>query len=198
MWPLGRGYGYRRGDLRCRRFRRLVLFEWHKCDFVKIVVTGCTRSSHFDNSWSSQWQKVHKCYHIFISVKLNVKFVIYENYEDILQCCLSHCPLGERKFWWVIFKLIFLQIDDRSFSSEIDLWWMSLNPTDDKSPLVQEMSWCRKATNHYLSQFWPRFCHHMVSLDLNEFIFEHHQLALYATFHTVYYLEPFNDNNEHW
>ena len=115
MWPLGREYCYQRGDLRCRRYRRLVLFEWHKCDFVKIVVTGCTRSSHFDNSWSSQWQKVHKCYDIFISVKLNVNVVIYENYEDILQCCLSHCPLGERKFWWVIFKLIFLQIDDRSF-----------------------------------------------------------------------------------
>ena len=27
--------------------------------------------------------------------------------------------------------------------------------TDDKSTLVQVMTWCRQATNHYLSQCWP-------------------------------------------
>ena len=34
---------------------------------------------------------------------------------------------------------------------------MSLDFTDDKSPLVQVMAWCRQATSHYLSQWWPRF-----------------------------------------
>ena len=33
---------------------------------------------------------------------------------------------------------------------------MSLALADDKSILVQIMAWCRQATNHYLSQFWPR------------------------------------------
>ena len=34
---------------------------------------------------------------------------------------------------------------------------MPLDLTDDKSTLVQVMVWCRQATNHYLSQCWPRF-----------------------------------------
>ena len=33
---------------------------------------------------------------------------------------------------------------------------MPLDLTDDKSPLVQVMAWCRQATSHYLSQYWPR------------------------------------------
>ena len=33
---------------------------------------------------------------------------------------------------------------------------MSQGLTDDKSTLVQVMAWCRQATSHYLSQFWPR------------------------------------------
>ena len=33
---------------------------------------------------------------------------------------------------------------------------MPLDPTDDKSILVQVMAWCRQATSHYLSQRWPR------------------------------------------
>ena len=28
--------------------------------------------------------------------------------------------------------------------------------TDDKSILVQVMAWCRQATRHHLSQYWPR------------------------------------------
>ena len=34
--------------------------------------------------------------------------------------------------------------------------WMPLDLTDDKSTLVQVMSWCRQATSHYLCQCWPR------------------------------------------
>ena len=39
---------------------------------------------------------------------------------------------------------------------EIALRWISMNPTDDKSILVQVMAWWRQATSHYLSQCWPR------------------------------------------
>ena len=38
--------------------------------------------------------------------------------------------------------------------SEIALRWISMNPADDKSALVQVMAWCRQATSHYLSQCW--------------------------------------------
>ena len=41
-------------------------------------------------------------------------------------------------------------------SYEIDLRWMLLDLTDDKSTLVQVMAWCRQAPSHYLSQCWPR------------------------------------------
>ena len=33
---------------------------------------------------------------------------------------------------------------------------MPQNLIDDKSTLVQVMSWCRQATSHYLNQCWPR------------------------------------------
>ena len=33
---------------------------------------------------------------------------------------------------------------------------MPLDPTDDKSTLVQEMAWCHQATSHYLCQCWSR------------------------------------------
>ena len=44
----------------------------------------------------------------------------------------------------------------RGISYEIDLRWMPLDLTDDKSTLVQVMAWCRQAPSHYLSQCWPR------------------------------------------
>ena len=41
---------------------------------------------------------------------------------------------------------------------------MSLDLTDDRSTLVQVMTWCRQATSHYLSRCWPRS---LASLGLN-------------------------------
>ena len=58
-------------------------------------------------------------------------------------------------FRYVIFKQI-VMIDGRGISCEIALLWMSLDFIDDQSTLVQVMAWCRQATNHYLSQCWPR------------------------------------------
>ena len=46
--------------------------------------------------------------------------------------------------------------------------WMSQNSINDKSTMVQVTAWCHQATSHYLSQCWPSFCHHMVSLGHNE------------------------------
>ena len=40
---------------------------------------------------------------------------------------------------------------------EMALKWLSLDFTDDKLTLVQVMAWCRQATSHYLSQYWPKF-----------------------------------------
>ena len=53
------------------------------------------------------------------------------------------CGFG---FKYVIFKCVVV----------ITFKWMVRDPTDDKSILIQVMAWCRQATNHYLSQCWPR------------------------------------------
>ena len=61
----------------------------------------------------------------------------------------------EWNFRYLIFQIISV-IDGWGISCELALRWMSLDPTDDKSTLVQVMAWCRQATSHYLSQCWPR------------------------------------------
>ena len=50
-----------------------------------------------------------------------------------------------------------LKIDIFSISCEIALTWMPKDLTDDLSTLVLVMAWCRQATSHYQSQYWPRF-----------------------------------------
>ena len=71
----------------------------------------------------------------------------------------EHWLVGPWRFEWnfreMIFKLI-LQIDSWGIYCEITLRRMSLDLTDDKSTLVQVMTWCHQATSHYLSQCWPR------------------------------------------
>ena len=47
-------------------------------------------------------------------------------------------------------------IEEWTISGQIALNWMSLDFTEDKSTLVQVMAWCRQATSHYLSQYWPK------------------------------------------
>ena len=46
--------------------------------------------------------------------------------------------------------------DGWGISCKIALRLMPLDHTDDKSTWVQVMAWCRQATSHYLSQYWPR------------------------------------------
>ena len=47
-----------------------------------------------------------------------------------------------------------LQIKFMGIFCEITLRWMPQNTFDDKSTLVQVMTWCRQATSHYLGQCW--------------------------------------------
>ena len=53
----------------------------------------------------------------------------------------------------VIFKIISVT-DDWGIPCEITLRWMLMDPTDDKSILVQIKPWCQ-AWSHCLSQCWP-------------------------------------------
>ena len=56
----------------------------------------------------------------------------------------------------VIFNLVWLN-GICIFSHDNAIRWKPQKLTDDKSTLVQIMAWCRQATSHYLSQYWPRF-----------------------------------------
>ena len=64
----------------------------------------------------------------------------------------SRFPLN---FRWLIVKPVFV-IDCWGLSCDIALEWMSSDPIDDKSTLVQVMACCLTAPSHYLSQCWPR------------------------------------------
>ena len=72
------------------------------------------------------------------------------------------------RFWWNFMNAIFNWIiDGWGISCEIDLKWLSLDLTDDKSTLVTRSC---QAPSHYLSRCWPR--RHMTPLghsELNEF-----------------------------
>ena len=48
-----------------------------------------------------------------------------------------------------------LHIKVMNISSEIDLSWMAGNVCEEESTLIQVMAWCREATRHSLSQYWP-------------------------------------------
>ena len=59
------------------------------------------------------------------------------------------------KYKVIIFKLI-IQNNSLVAHYEISLRWMSQNLTNEKSTLVQIISWCRQETSHYPCQCWPR------------------------------------------
>ena len=105
-----------------------------------------------------------------VEIFVVAKFATTRQTSSHLFSCIGarHCgitrtkvnSLAPGKFEWyfryLIFQIISV-IDGWVISCEFALRWMSLDLTDDKSPLVQVMAWCRQATSHYLSQWWPRY-----------------------------------------
>ena len=80
-----------------------------------------------------------------------------------------------------------LVIDGWSISCEITLRWLSLDLTDDKSSLVQIMTWCCQATRHYPNQCCSHVCHRIVSLGQNELISKNNFTPL-SRYHTKWAL----------
>ena len=66
-------------------------------------------------------------------------------------------PIGPGRCYFdsVIFKLM-LWIENMIISCKIVLMWMQPIPVDDKSVLVQLISWCHQAPSHCPMQCWPR------------------------------------------
>ena len=83
-------------------------------------------------------------------------YILY--HFSTVQWCRLFNSLAPGRFEWnfkhIIFRLI-LMIDGWGICT-IALGWMSLDPSDEKSTLVQVMAWCCQATSHYHNQCWPR------------------------------------------
>ena len=73
-----------------------------------------------------------------------------------IQSTTSICMRNNSVYTGLALQMKNLLIDGWGMSCEIALIWMALDITDDQSTLVQVMAWCRQATSHYLSQYWPR------------------------------------------
>ena len=111
---------------------------------VQFMAFACSVSSHCLNQFSLI---------VNYTLRHKLKWDLKQNDEYLFN------SLAPGKFEWhfryLIFQIISM-IDGWGISCEHALRWMSLDLTDDKSTLVQVMAWCRQATSHYLSQWWPR------------------------------------------
>ena len=73
--------------------------------------------------------------------------------------CVINSLTSERWEWnfRLVRWMLILAIDGQCLSCEIDIRWLSLDLTAEKSTVVQVMAWYRQATSHYLSQSYPIF-----------------------------------------
>ena len=101
------------------------------------------------------------------NVDKNLCIFIQENaFENVVWKMAAILPrpqwvnwLAAEKCWYDFRNGIFnlaLLINIFRFDHYNSLRWIPLDPTDDKSILVQVMAWCRQATSHYLSQYWTK------------------------------------------
>ena len=67
--------------------------------------------------------------------------------------------LSLNSVWYITFKYCALNLEYCQYVWHIyyALRWMPGRITNEQSTLVWLMACCRRATNHYLSQCWPRF-----------------------------------------
>ena len=85
-----------------------------------------------------------------------------------LYSLISHLDM-----WMTFQKIIFkpnLMIDTRGISCQNALRWMWMDPTNNKSTLVQVMAWCNQATSHYLNkpmltQIYVTIWHHYATIS---------------------------------
>ena len=112
-----------------------------------------------------QWVKAQKTTSAGTQIHVNRKYRtwIKTTWNFIILLAPWRCG---NKYKTICFKLN-IQNSSMGTCNEICLRWMPQNLTNEKSTLIQVLAWCPKATNHYLSQCWPRTM--MVSLCHNEF-----------------------------
>ena len=133
---------------RCTNYIRVInnFIAYKGVTYIKYLMVGCHDVVTLSNSLT--W-----CYPGTMITKFNWCHVTLQ----LINIFFNSLAPGrfEWNFRYIIFKRI-LVIDVWGISCRLALIWMSLNFTDDQSTLVQVMAWCRQATSHYPSQYWPR------------------------------------------
>ena len=69
---------------------------------------------------------------------------------------ITLCPLAVVTYFKSVISKLILWIDILRASFQIVVRWMPRNSIDDKSTLVQVVTWCHQAASHCLSQCWPK------------------------------------------
>ena len=103
------------------------------------------------------------------SCGIHLGAILKKNYRDIPWCVFENDQFKITAAWvnslapgrfQFNFRMVNLKLTlvngGWGVSYEIALRWMPQDLTDDKSILVQVMVCCCQATNHCLSQYWPR------------------------------------------
>ena len=138
-----------------------AILTWHTQTFIDLCIAESSRISNTTHTrilslavYTATIVTVYSGTIVYVDLAVSTLETCNTTKQSML---LTPLTPGRFKanFRRVIFKLI-LVTNGWGIYCEIALRWMSMNPTDDKSTLVQVMAWCCQATSHYLSQCWPR------------------------------------------
>ena len=137
----------------------LVIFKWN------LVIDGWDIFCEIALTWMSLNFTDNQ------STLVQVMAWCHQATSHYLSQCWPRSPLphGVTRPQWVkgvilehMLEIKFISTYETSRSGE------PLNNFDDKLTLVQVMAWCQQAASHYLSQYCPNLCCHMLSLNYNE------------------------------
>ena len=164
----------------CRELTQLIL--WNFITTMHLLISELYRTNEC-SKWSKYYFPfIRQIISFNIFVNLEIEYIPWDNdsvcchwslvsavsigihtmYLLMLSCTILNTILNslatgrfQFDFRYAIFKLTVVNGGWVSLMKKT-LRSMPLDLSDDKSLLVQVMSWCRQASSHYLSQCWPR------------------------------------------
>ena len=100
----------------------------------------------------SKWR--HFCLSVWICITTIGSLLVVHRFRFILFYFFWRCGSG---FKSVIFKpILFYRLISGAFPAAPNWMPQDLINDHDRSTFVQVIAWCRHATSHYLSLYWPR------------------------------------------
>ena len=133
---------------------------YNRTQFCPLSVAGVLNT--FSSTWLSHANGLVSCSPTIHNVYITICFVTcrvdtdhISVYQNILIMWIQ--PVFAMDDGIRGFEEMVMDADsDDEMSCEIAIRWMSLDPIDGKSTLIQVMAWCRQVAKHTLSQCWPR------------------------------------------